>query len=473
MVATAQLFVIDQAFTDYKDPIHQILNTVDVARPSTKALSYFNDVSLCKDTRAAASRQVNWNGDTVPSFIFDDKVASDFATALKAVDSKYVGDIFALIDRVAFYVQTGDNATVLDTALQALDGVKDIYVAGSLSYPSATSAAAAYQADGTTVNVTCPTYFYAELFLPIGSTPTQFGVTFWISNAAFEAGYSISTIISVVPPIDYTTILSASLTDNQSNVFSVATKSSNLNYATINAQIDAVNASGYLTYLVTLHDTSGATLSIPFNLLYKGSEPTTLQISDAIQAAVLASGVGTQADWEARTPELFVVSRFFLIPMWDETIVRAGGTIAYQSLTNILTASAKITALFPSSEYKNQLNLIDLMLSSYNRMFVVSVPDINNPTGSQTLAAQYPDYQCYGSTDSNFALMTTATQQFVNDLSDTLAVASGKTAPTTQRLVTSSGLEYYAFSEGSSEYLVMTMASYTAALAAAVAGGKV
>ena len=159
--------------------------------------------------------------------------------------------------------------------------------------------------------------------------------------------------------------------------------------------------------------------------------------------------------------------------MWDETIVRAGGTIAYQSLTNILTASAKITALFPSSEYKNQLNLIDLMLSSYNRMFVVSVPDINNPTGSQTLAAQYPDYQCYGSTDSNFALMTTATQQFVNDLSDTLAVASGKTAPTTQRLVTSSGLEYYAFSEGSSEYLVMTMASYTAALAAAVAGGKV
>lgn len=463
MTTSVNLLVFDPAFSNARSPVHQYINTGDVAQLSSKSLSFFTTVFDGTDTRDPSTRTVNWSATTSPSIYFDDSVSPDFATALNGTDTGTLNALYALIDRVIFDHQTSDTQTALDQILTNDAVIGKIYVSSSLELSQDTATATVYLQNGNTVTLAVPTYAYVMVTIAVGTTPQTFGITLWASNSAFIASYPVSTIVAVVPPMDYATLLTGPLVTESANIFTVAAQAATLNYKTLYPQLDAVNESGYMTYPVTVYDSSGNSTQAIFNILYKGQEPSSLQVSEAIQAAVLASGTGSKTAWQARIPELFVVSRFYLIPVWDNTIARPD-QVAFASIMNTVSIEAKVKKIFSSGTYLNQIPLVDVLVAPYNRMPVVSVPDINNPPGSSTLMQMYPDFQCYGSTDANFAYMRTATQKFSNDLTDALAVASGNTTASTQRMVTTNGMTFYVFTEGSTEFFVMTPQTYTAAI---------
>lgn len=461
---TVSVFVTDPAFLNQKNPVHQFLNTSDVAQLTRKALSFFSSTYVGTDTRTPSTRAVNWAASTNPSIVVDDTVSADFVTAINSASSGVRNAFFALLDRICFYVRPTDTQDSLNKVLINDAVIKTIYTAGTLQFGTTTSSGTVYLADGTTATITCPQTMYAEVSILVGSVAQAFGITFWISNSAFVSGYPVSDPVAVVPPMSYTDLLNAPLNNTSANPFTVAGSASTLNYDLMKDQLNAVTASGYTSYTVTAYDTAGNTQAVPFNILYRGREPSSLQITDAIKEAILASGIGTADLWKARIPELFILSRFYLVPIWDNTVSKPD-QVMYASILNTVSVETKIRKIFSSGTYLNQVPLVDTLVAPYNRMPVVSVPDTSNPSDSKTLRQMYPDFQCYGASDPNFAYMSSGTQQFSKDLTACLAAASGNATPGTNiRLMTASGLSFYVFSEGNVEFLVMTPHSYTLAL---------
>lgn len=461
---TVNVFVTDPAFLNQKDPLHQYLNTSDVAQLTRKSLSFFSSTYVGTDVRTPSTRVVNWPASTNPSIVVDDTISDSFVTAINSASVAVRNAFFALLDRICFYMQPTDTQDSLNTVLINDPVIKTIYGAGSLQVGTTTSSGTVYLSDGTTVTVNCPQTMYAEVDIPVGSTPMPFGVTFWVSNSAFVSGYPISDPVAVVPPMSYSDVLNAPLNTTSANPFTVAGSASELNFSLMKDQLNAVAVSGYTSYTVTVYDTSGNTQSVPFNILYRGREPSSLQVTDAIKEAVLASGVGDSDSWKARIPELFIVSRFYLIPIWDN-VVDKPDQVMYASILNTASGETKIRKIFSAGAYLNQVPLVDTFVAPYNRMPVVSVPDISNPPASKTLQQMYPDFQCYGASDPNFAYMTKATQQFSKDLTACLAAASGNASPNANiRLMTANGMSFYVFSEGNIEFLVMTPKSYSLAI---------
>jgi hypothetical protein len=221
-----------------------------------------------------------------------------------------------------------------------------------------------------------------------------------------------------------------------------------------------VQVSGITSYPAVLTDSAENTVSIPFNVLYKGRSPTLTEIRNAIKADLLASGVGNEAGWEARIPGVFVAGRFYVIPYWDLTFDKADQDIFPSILdyTKIGENANKILETTGFGDIREHMNILPVY---YNKMSVASVPDLTGVVDIQMLTALIPDYQSFSPQDENFAYMEEATRSFAQQLNHILAIDTGTQSSSTIYVpITENLLTFYSFVVEKYEICVITKLCY-------------
>lgn len=463
----AELFLLDLAFVD------RIKTTNGIVSPGTSKIcsltphgaSYITKGLYLVDQRVAGTRAVSWTPVTRSTLLMDSAVFSDVNTALSTISIDVQDTLFALVDRLVFNYNATDTTAVIDAALTKISGGSNLYVAGSVILSTVAIATNVYNDDETTTQVTVPSFATIDVNLMTGSQTQVYQLKIYLSNDSWVTSYSKSTVISVIPPLDYATLYTAPIATSSANVFSTATISSTLSYNTTHDPMTAQTLSGVTTFLVKLVDTTGTT-NVPFNLFYKGRVPTVAEMRVAVRTAMLASGTGDYNGWKARAPNVFITSRFYLFPMWGSAIQGSTKTL-YPDIIEIADIQTFITQATLSLSIPDDILKYQVFEASYNRMMIISVADSTSTTADGTtpllrLLTLFPDYQTCSSIDPDYALLSTDTQDFIKQLNYALAQASGVTQTNPYVEAIDGNLKYYPLVVNETELCLVTKDGFTA-----------
>lgn len=465
LATTVDLFVTDPSFINHATPYHATLTNGGVGRLDDRGLSYFLDMYTDKDDRDPTTRVVDWTPVYAPFIMVDNAYYSDFITDLSAANQSVRDAVYAILDRTLFdHSATSD----IETDLTTNAATKAVYVPQSLTLATSSVTDTVYSTTSNTPTpFTGPPYVTFTVTIPKGSTSVEYAITAYSDNATWLKLYPNTTIIAIAPPTDYNTLLNSPLTTAVANAFATATATVNLNYTSLFPSLDTKSCSGYLLYKVVVQDTvNNASVSAPFTILYKGSQPSQLQIRVAVKNAVVSSGYGTEDQWKARIPDLFVDKQFILVPMYDATTAESDSTI-YPNIISPKTVITKMGKIFPSIDSATLLASTEVLLASYEKVWIAAIEDtdsdntedggVSTPT---TLLQLFPTYQIYATTDPNFQFMDQSTQQFIINLSNALAVAMGNATSNVLTVTHDKTLSYIAFVMNSIEFCILTKDNY-------------
>lgn len=461
---TIEGFVTDLAFMDQSQSINGVLvdESQKVAGLTPRVLSYFSTPSSFKDPRLPAARNVNWVAGTNPEVLFDETVFESFIDIVNTLGPSVSVGFFKIIDKLLFKYISPVNKPAIEAFLLADSDIAAIYTPNSFNISATVVADTVHLANNTaTQTVTVPSFVSFDITLPTGGTTTSFSLKLYASVDSFLVGYNFSTIVRIIPPLPYDKLFNASLVTTTDNIFSTATTTATLSYASTQALLGAVSVSGIVEYSVALTDGVRG-VSVPFNLIYKGRPPTTFEIRNAIRGAILASGFGTELGWKARIPGVFVSGRFYIVPIWDATFTKPD-QIIYPNITSYSNYATVTNKILQSLGYGDVSDVMELLSIYYNQISAAVVPDLSGITGdidAGSLSAIIPDYQNFSSTDEQFAYMSPLTQQFSRDINAVLAIESGAQSSIAYTTQTEGLLNFYAFTVGNFEICVITKQGY-------------
>jgi hypothetical protein len=454
-------FLVDSAFIDRTKTINGILldQSVDVASLTPKALSYFNQPALYTDRRQLASRSVNWAAETLPQIVVDEQLFGDFVTVINNLSDPISTGLFKLIDKLAFSYNPNTSHAALEAELLADSDIVSVYVPGSYTIASQIVSDTVYLSTGATPTVSVPTFVRFTIGVMVGATPMTYELTLYVSADAFLVGYNESTIKSVIPPMSYEQLYSASISSTVSNVFTAAINSANIVYNATHPVVGSQMLSGVFEYSVLVTDGVGNSVSVPFNILYKGRSPTLTEVRDAIRSELLNSGVGTEGGWKSRLPGIFTIGRYYLIPFWDMSYAKANQTI-YPNISDYTLVGDRVSTIMGTTGYTNVLPLTDILSSYYERLTLAASPDMSMTGQIARLSSIIPDYQSYSPSDDNFGYMAQMTRDFATTLAAILTIDATQSDPGIYAAVTENLLTFYPFVVNQYEMCVITRACY-------------
>lgn len=459
---TIEGFVTDNAFVDHSKNINDIYvdDGINVGALTIKALSYFGKPAVFEDKRPAANRVVNWSPTSSPHLVIDENVFTNFVTTVNALSNPAPAGFFKIIDRLLFYYHASFSHSDIEAYLVGDGDIASVYVPGSFTQSTTLLTDTVYLVNGTTQQVTVPSYINFSITLPTGSTITTFVLKLYTSVAAWLTQYNYSTIVKVVNPLPYDQIFSAPLITTTANVFATATVTAQLSYGTTSALLGSVSVSGVEEYKAIITDGTNTT-SIPFNILYKGRRPTQFEIRNAIKQALLTSRVGNEISWKARIPGVFVSGRFYVIPFYDQTVTKPDQVI-FPRVAKLSTFTTLTNKIMTPLGYGDASDYIDIIGVYYNRMTASIVPDISGTVGISHISTLIADYQDYSPTDEQFSYMLPLTQSFARNLNTMLAIDAGAQTSSSYLPNTEGLLSFYTYTMGDYEICVITSACYTA-----------
>lgn len=467
MATTVSAFVLDRSFVNPTTAFIPVLDEGGIGRLTQNALSYFVDATFLQDARDPTTRSVDWVASYAPVLAVDSDFYSDFISNVNTLSADQRNSIFALIDALLF--KTFASQSALETFLTSTDGIKDFYVADSLIEPTLTVSDLVYPSSTPAgVNFTSHPTMTATISIPVGTTTEEYAITFYIQCEYWVSHYPNTKIVGVSPPLSYTDLLTLPLTTTNANKLATATTTVGLNYDTLAAEITAKAASGYRQYNVTVQDTANnATVLAPFLILYKGASPSQQEIRDAIKGAVDSSGVGNDAEWQDRIPELYIEATIYLIPLYDN-VTTLSDMHLYPSIVGIANAVKKTGVLLPTLGTTYLSANIEIVPANYEKLMMVAIgAPAGDGTAPKSLLEMHPTYQWTPSTDGTFQNMADVTQTFSLTLSTCLMVATGNGTSDIYTVETDQGLKYVSFVSQQYEYCVITSACYTELVAEA------
>lgn len=456
---TVHLFLSDPIFTDRTATFQESYGNGGVGTLSRRSLSYLKTPFTVRDTRQSRVPTPAFQETTRPTLHLDAAIFGTFIAQLRAVPQEQRNSLFTIIDRLVYQYSPSDTLTALDYEL-GFGGAYSIYVSRSLARATTTATGTALMSDSTTLSITVPDSVTFTIKLTLNGVITDYEIKVWTNDAAFYAGYAVSQVITVVPPLDYSTLLTAPLVGTGANLFSAAATTTLLAQATMATSESQFDLSGMMTYQVKVYDTLGNIILVPFNILYMGRTPDRFAIRQAIKAQVLTSGFGTAQSWKARIPELFIDARFYIVPMWSnrttrpDQIIYPSGINAVQALDNTKAVLAQVDGDYVHDHY-------ELVSINYSAMLVSAVPHHLNQADMRSFMGLHPTYQNFATTDPNFAYMTQTTRTMATILNQILPVAAGITVDAFYQPAAEGMLAYIPFDVNSIEYAVVTEESYS------------
>lgn len=450
-------FFRELAFTNLASPVRDILNDPGLGTLDDTGVGYMVNPDWITDSRVPTTRSTDINVTQAPYILTDKAFCSQFLTDVVAAPQAVRDALFTLCDDVFLKFA---EITNIETTLNS-GAAKGYYVANSLLYGTKTVTDTYYTGTAGATYTSTP-FATFEFVVPSGSASTTYNVTIYFDGATWLTNYPYSTILGVAPPLPYQDLLTMSISTTQANRFDTASSTARLNTSTLAAILTQENPSGYMSFNVGLIDGTTAT-TVPFDVVWRGIQPSQLQIREYIKEQALASG-GTDAQWQARMPDLYINYRFYLLPLYNDT--KTGPTYTLNTgITDVQTAIQTATTILNNMDVSIVEKSLEVFTSPYKRLVMLAVPDITDIAARVRLLSKFATYQCYGSTDTNFQYLDSDTKSFILNLGGLLSqMSSDGTDPLPFNQFTSNGLNYYSFTLSGVEYCVLTQASFEAKL---------
>jgi hypothetical protein len=150
------------------------------------------------------------------------------------------------------------------------------------------------------------------------------------------------------------------------------------------------------------------------------------QLFDQIKQEILANSQYPEARWEDKIPDLFNPLEFYVLPYFNRLGV-VNRTNGASSLSPIVDNEAILDLvnhfLTPFMTADHIIKSTQVLAFLYKSMACAFVAKMNNRPGMEKVSAIVPDYQLIPSTDSDFDLMSGATQEFVLQMENLLAAS--------------------------------------------------
>jgi hypothetical protein len=237
-----------------------------------------------------------------------------------------------------------------------------------------------------------------------------------------------------------------------------AINSSTLSATMLSTKIQASGYTDYVSYPTKYIQANGTMIFVPFNVLYKGHAPSTLEMRQAIREYILATGLATEDEWKVVLPDLFVAAQFFMIPIWDNTTQRPT-RVLFPSVVTLAKVKSVVDKILYDVLETTRDTKVEILDIAYNEVQVAICPDHLNVTDT-TIREEHPTYQRYSPSDPSYNYQEEHTKFFTNYLNRAVAVAAGETTDTIFVTNDFDGRVYISFVVSEIEYHVMTRASY-------------
>lgn len=462
-----EAFIVEDAFSNRTNTINGLpeyspglLGSLD-----SRGMSYFNIRSEYNDRRAPNTRDVNWTATSSPKFMVDQASFSSFVNTINGLSSNINLGFFKIIDRLLFKYSSSATLSQIETYLTTDEDTSEIYIPDSFSISTQILTGTLYNISGTPT-VPVPTFARFTIAILSGSTIINYDIKIYVGLAAFLTNYSISTITAVIPPLSYDDLYSDSLIIQNNNIFTTANLTASLSYNTTKPLLDNITITGMSHFNAVLRDNFGNSTTIPFNILYKGQKPTQENMRDAIRAAVLGSNIGNEAGWKLRIPSLFILGRYYIIPLWDKTYTKPDQLIYPNifKLSDLKFVGNKVLETLGEGDISPNLELLSLY---YNKIAAISLPDPHGGDPVPPLITIFPDYQDYSTSEENFQYMESSTRLFAQTL-NTLIADELNNNPTLQTPSEEGVLLFYTFEVAEYEMCVITKDNYLALMESSV-----
>lgn len=448
-------FLYDPAFVNQGSLLQSVLKTGGICVPSPLSLSYFVVPEEIVDPRTTRANNLNLTFTTKSRLILDQSQYPSVISDVQAIWTTTEQDnLFAIIDQLCFAYNSNNSPAQIALSLSTWPQ----YVPNSYVLSTTVTTTTAYVALGPTA-IICPDYVTFTFAIGNG---TQYQFRIWLNNTLFLAGYPLSTVSLVVPPLPVAQLYTLAIVNGVGGIITTADASSQTSQSALQTAIASGEYTGYLAQNVVFVDTQGNIANLQFNILYKGALPGVIAVRTAIRTFLLNSGVGTPAGWQSKAPALFVTQLFYLLPMWENSTALIS-SVVYPNVISVTKAqSDATTALFDIQAPFVTANLC-LLSAFYNNLTVLGVPDPGNASTRLLLSAEHPTYQDVATTAPAFNYMTPITQAFATLLNQALSVAAGN--PSTNVALaayTPAGdrRSYVAFNAGDVQYYLMTQLTY-------------
>lgn len=442
-------FLQDEVF---QDPSLNIKNLREIDLQygylNNQALNYFNEPLEIGDIRSDRLKRFQEPLLGEMDILIDSVKSEDDVEIVANSGPTAINSIFNILEFV-FYRISIDSASSMDNTLVTNDGTYPGYISGSMNISSQYKEVHIY----SVVDNVYPVLHWVEFGIEIEGVEIYFKI--WVNRESFLEQYPLSTICEIVPPLSYELLLDPS---SVKGTMAAATASSNISASKLSTKIQESGYTDYISYPTKYIEQDGTMTFIPFNILYKGNSPSTLEMRQAIRELLLSLELAEEDGWKEVLPDLFVAAQFFIIPIWDNLTERPTRVI-YPSIVGINKIKTIVDTILYDIEEDVRENKLEVLDLAYSEILMVSCPDHLNQSDT-SLRQEHPTYQRYGPTDPAYNYQQDHTKFFTNYLNRAVAVAAGETTDTIFIMNNFNDRVYASFVVNEIEYHVMTRASY-------------
>lgn len=369
-------------------------------------------------------------------------------SALSHMTDSDMRNLFNIVELFTYGTIRNDNSSDVNAMLLS-DAAFNNYIAGSVR--GIADHTLVYLYGGVNISRFVPksfTFKYA-----INGQILEFVI--WVDIEAFRAHYPLTTILSVIPPLDLPTLKDPS---GLNDPFDSVIISKHVGEGKINADLISNDIHGFATFY-TRYIYRTKTYMFGFEILYRGRTPNQLEMRQAIAEYLLNSGVATRAIWEKIFPDIFVENFWYFIPLWDQ-ITELTNVDIYPSIIDYRRMGTIFDKM--SSALPIFANDYSVMTTAYDRIFIgVGVGTINI---IKSLLEVHPTYRDFSTTDVGFIEMNSEDKGWSIAFNQALAVSAGEVNDGTFSVITIGGKDYITFIRNRNAYLIMTKASYMAGI---------
>lgn len=448
-------FVNDSCFLDPEPHMTDPENTaVKHGQFSTEQLSFFVDKFEIKDVRPQRLNHLSSVLQSPMRLTIDKSFVPEEVSILVNSSEEDLTYIFNIIEFILFRTIQLSEAALNEALLMDTDTYRN-YVSESLRISGNMENVEIFD----TVNSTYGILDWVQFKINVSGVILEF--KFWIHNIPFGDDYPLSTISEVVPPMSPELLLDPS---SITNSFDAVINSADTSQDRLSGKIQSSDYTDYISFKTKYIDPSDGTLRyLPFNVLYKGAVPKTLDIRQFIREYLLATELADEDTWKAVLPDLFIIAQFFIVPLWDNITIKPTREM-YPTIAKIADVHEKMGLIFPDVPEDTRIPKLEMLGAAYFETPIAAIPDYLNQIDT-AIRDLHPTYQRYSPMDISYQYQDDITKEFTTMFNSALAVGAG--VATDDRLVINVLDErvFLSFVVDSIEYHVITKASYLSTIA--------
>lgn len=433
-----------------------IVNNEDdqgVGKLNSVLVDYFASPVRMRDIRSGRNTFIGFTTKGQMDILFD-RMVMDYPEILEQVSNDYIIELFNILECIIYTHPS--QVSVLNDLLTNHSPLGS-YIDSSVVRSTDTTNCLVETAIGYET-IPIPKWFQVKIKWVIGEDTYVIHFKMYVDSLLFASNYPIVSITKVVPPFNPSYFFNKFTSED---ILANIVEAQNYTAPSIHDTVKVVDQSGMYLFSVRYKIDSAKYAYIPFQIYYKGSnKPKDINCRIAIREYLTNLSIVEESVLKEYFPDLYLENSFYLVPLWDDYIVRPTKNI-YSSITrsfhHIWSKFNNIISI-PQTDFMSKCSLLT---NGQNNIFTVVYGNPLNTDTNITLKDIYPTFIDYSTHEINFEYMDMKDRQFAILLNKAFAILSGDmTMDAGYKYYSEDGREYLVFSTDSTEILILTPTSY-------------